>query len=210
MNAGPVPHRIVTERVTIRAYEATDAEAMQAVMQVNHERLREWMPWAWDEPQSLDTRRGLLRMFRAKFDAGQDFTMGMFDRTTGTLLGGTGLHPRGVPGTIEVGYWLAADAVGKGLMREVAAALTQVACGLDLAQQVEIHCDPTNSRSRAVPRALGFSLMGVRAEPEGSSVGRVLTEIWAIDSVQLAHAPLAAFPRPILADDLGNQIPWPA
>ncbi|WP_062208004.1 GNAT family N-acetyltransferase [Demequina oxidasica] len=204
-----VPHRIVTERVAVRAYEVTDAEAMDAAMAVNHVRLREWMPWAWDEPQSIETRRNLLAHFRTRFDAGEDFTMGMFDRSSGALLGGTGLHPRAEPGLLEIGYWLAADAEGRGLMREVAAALTQVALGVAGADRVQVCCDPANTRSRGVPQSLDYARVGVRTEPPGAEVGRELTEVWAMTAVA-PDSPVTAFPRPSLADADGEDIAWPA
>ncbi|WP_061964453.1 GNAT family N-acetyltransferase [Demequina aurantiaca] len=204
-----VPHRVVTERVVIRAYEVTDAEEMDAVMVANHVRLREWMAWAWDEPQILETRRNLLRYFRERFDAGEDWTMGMFDRSSGALLGGTGLHPRGEPGLLEIGYWLAADAEGRGLMREVAAALTQVALEVAHANRVQVCCDPANVRSRGVPQSLGYTRVGVRTEPEGAEVGRELTEVWAMTDLS-PDSPVAAYPRPGLADADGRDIAWPA
>jgi len=204
-----VPYRIATTRVVVRAYEVSDAEALESVMLENHERLSEWMPWAWDEPQTLDTRRNLLTYFRKRFDAGEDFTMGMFDGNTGAFLGGTGLHPRDVPDTLEIGYWMAADAVGKGLMQEVAAALTRVALGLGLASRVEIRCDPANLRSRRVPEALGFELERVFAEPADSPLALQLTEVWAVDEACLPGTQVAAYPRPTLADASGSKLPWP-
>jgi len=205
-----VPHLIVTERVVARAYEVADAEAMDAAMKANHLRLREWMPWAWDEPQTIDTRRNLLTMFRTKFDAGEDFMMGMFDRESGALLGGTGLHPRVGPGALEIGYWLKADAEGHGLMTEVAGALTQVALGLGLAERVEIHCDPANERSRAVPTRLGYVREDTRMEPCGTGGEDRLSEIWAIDAGRYAGTLVDSSPRPALADAQERPIAWPS
>ena len=204
-----VPHRIATARVVVRAYEVSDAEALDLVMLENHERLREWMPWAWDEPQTLDTRRNLLEYFRKQLDAGDDFTMGMFDANSSALLGGTGLHPRDAPDTLEIGYWLAADAEGKGLMREAVAALTQVALGLGLASRVEIRCDPANVRSRRVPEALGFTLERVFTEAPDSPYARQLTQVWAVEEPRLSGTRLNEYPRPFMADASGADIPWP-
>ncbi|WP_430867062.1 GNAT family N-acetyltransferase [Demequina aurantiaca] len=209
-HAATVPHRILTGRVETRAYEIADAEALDAAMAANHVRLREWMPWAWDEPQTLETRRNLLSHFRTRFEAGEDFTMGMFDRESGALLGGTGLHPRVGPGVLEIGYWLTADAEGRGLMTEVAGALTQVALGLGLTGRVEIHCDPANTRSRAVPSRLGYVLEDTRPGPAGSADEGRATEYWALELARYAESPLAASPRPALADAAGREIGWPA
>jgi len=208
MDAATVPHRVVTERVVTRAYDTADVEAMAAAMAANQVRLREWLPWAWDEPQTLETRRNLLSYFRTRFDAGEDFTMGMFDRTSGTLLGGTGLHPRVGAGALEIGYWLTADAEGHGLMTEVAGALTQVALGLGLAERVEIHCDPANKRSSAVPTRLGYVLEDTWMGPAGSSEEGRPTEYWVFDVTQFADSHLAAKPRPALADAEERPIAW--
>jgi RimJ/RimL family protein N-acetyltransferase len=56
----------------------------------------------------------------------------------------------------EIGYWISATHINQGLATEISAALTRVAfeiCGVD---RVEIHCDPNNVRSAAVPRKLGY------------------------------------------------------
>ena len=50
------------------------------------------MPWAHDEPQSLDEKVALLRLFRGNFDLGQDFVYGVFSADESEVLGGTGLH----------------------------------------------------------------------------------------------------------------------
>lgn len=44
----------------------------------------------------------------------------------------------------------------RGLATELAAALTKVAFEVDKVQRVEIHCDPNNVTSAAIPRVLGF------------------------------------------------------
>jgi RimJ/RimL family protein N-acetyltransferase len=49
------------------------------------------------------------------------------------------------------------DYLNQGLATEASAALTKVAFEIDRVQRVEIHCDPGNVRSAAVPRKLGFT-----------------------------------------------------
>ena len=119
------------------------------------------MPWAHDEPRPLDERIELLRVFRGRFDLGEDFVYGIFTRDESEVVGGSGLHTRVGEGALEIGYWIRASRVGLGLARETAAALTAVAfrvCGVD---RVEIRVDPANGASLRVPRALGFTEEGV-------------------------------------------------
>ena len=56
-----------------------------------------------------------------------------------------------------IGYWIHAAHINQGLATEAAAALTRVAFEVNDVERVEIHCDPANVRSAAVPRKLGYA-----------------------------------------------------
>jgi RimJ/RimL family protein N-acetyltransferase len=169
----PPPYLIRTERLTIRCWEPADAPLLKAAIDASLDHLRPWMPWAHDEPQALDEKVALLRRFRGQFDLDQDFVYGLFERDGEAVVGGAGLHPRVGDDALEIGYWLRAERVGRGLAREATAALTLVAFRVCLVDRVEIHVDPANERSLAVPRALGFTEEGtlrrrLPAGPDGA------------------------------------------
>jgi RimJ/RimL family protein N-acetyltransferase len=109
------------------------------------------------EPTDLQTKVKRLRNMRGKFDLGQDFTYGIFDRDEAHVLGGTGLHLRTDPGAREIGYWIHKNHINRGLATEATAALIKVAFLIDRVDRIEIHCDPENLASAAVPKKLGFS-----------------------------------------------------
>ena len=151
------PYRIATERLVVRCWEPRDAPLLKEAVDSSLDHLREWMPWAHDDPQPLDAKVALLRRFRGNFDLGQDFVYGIFERDESRVAGGTGLHTRPGAGALEIGYWIRADRIGMGLATEVTAGLTRVAfdvCGVD---RVEIHVDPGNAASLAIPRKLGYA-----------------------------------------------------
>ena len=104
----------------------------------------------------MQARVDLLRRFRGEFDLSQNYVYGVFDREETEVLGGTGLHPRGGPGALEIGYWIHVAHINQGLATELSAALTKVAFCLHQVDRVEIHCDPHNVYSTAVPRKLGY------------------------------------------------------
>jgi RimJ/RimL family protein N-acetyltransferase len=153
----PPPYRIVTERLVVRCWDPVDAPLLKEAVDSSLEHLRPWMPWARDEPTPLEDKIQLLRMFRGRFDRDEDFTYGVLDREEKRVLGGTGLHARSGDGALEIGYWIRADSTGRGYAREVTAALTRVAFAVSGVVRVEIHVDPRNERSLAVPRSLGFA-----------------------------------------------------
>ena len=152
---GPA-YRIETRRLIVRCWQPTDAALLKAAIDASLDHLRPWMPWAEDEPQDLSAKVERLRSWRGKFDLDQDFVYGIFGPDEKDVMGSSGLHTRVGEGAREIGYWIHVDHINQGLATEVAAALTKVAFEVDGVLRVEIHCDPQNVRSAAVPWKLGF------------------------------------------------------
>jgi len=154
------PYRIRTERLLLRCWNPSDAALLKDAIDSSLENLGRWMPWAREEPTSVEEKAELLRGFRGRFDLGQDFVYGIFDLDEAEVVGGTGLHTRAGDDALEIGYWIRDSRVGNGFASEAAAALTRVAfevCGVD---RVEIRVDPANTASLAIPRRLGFDEEG--------------------------------------------------
>jgi RimJ/RimL family protein N-acetyltransferase len=149
------PYRIVTNRLVLRCYDPADAPLVKDAVDSSLEHLSPWMPWA-QAPTSLDETIALLRSFRAQFDLDQNWIYGIFSSDGSEVLGGTGLHARVAAGGLEIGYWIRASRTGAGLATEAAAVLTRVAIELCRVDRVEIHVEPDNAASLAVPRKLGF------------------------------------------------------
>jgi RimJ/RimL family protein N-acetyltransferase len=162
------PYRIETKRLVIRCYDPADAPLIKEAVDSSLDHLKAWMPWARFEPQPLEAKVALARSFRAGFDADEEYVYGVFARDESRLLGGSGLHPRGGPASLEIGYWVRRDALRQGIATEVTAVLAQVAFVVCRAERVDVQIDPENERSQGVPRKLGFTLEGTlrrRLEP---------------------------------------------
>jgi RimJ/RimL family protein N-acetyltransferase len=154
------PYRIETERLVIRCYEPEDAPLLKAAVDSSIEHLLPWMPWARFEPQSVEDKVELLRSFRGQFDLDQNYIYGIFSPDETEQLGGSGFHKRGNEGSLEIGYWVAASAIGRGIATEVTAAQTRAAFELAGVDRIDIQVEPTNDRSLAIPRKLGFTEEG--------------------------------------------------
>jgi len=152
----PPPYRIESERLVIRCWDPQDAPLLKDAVDTSLDHLRSWMPWAHDEPQTLDEKIDLLRSFRGRFDAGEAFVYGVFSSDEREVLGGSGLHRRVGDRALEIGYWLRASAVGRGFATEATAALTRVAFEICEVDRVEIRVDAENLRSLNIPRRLGY------------------------------------------------------
>jgi RimJ/RimL family protein N-acetyltransferase len=154
------PYRIETERLVIRCYEPEDAPLLKAAVDSSIEHLLPWMPWARFEPQSVADKVELCRMFRGQFDLDQNYIYGIFSPDETEQLGGSGFHKRANEGSLEIGYWVAASAMGRGIATEVAAVQTRAGFELAGLDRIDIQVEPTNERSIAIPRKLGFTEEG--------------------------------------------------
>ncbi len=152
----PAPYQIETERLVIRCYEPRDAPLLKESVDSSLEHLQAWMPWAHDEPQTVEQKLELTKLFRSDFDTKENFTYGIFAADESELLGGTGLHGRIGPGGLEIGYWIRASATRQGIATESSAALTRVGFEVCRADRIEIRIEPRNEASFGIPRKLGF------------------------------------------------------
>ena len=160
MPQSPPPYRVETDRLVLRCYDPRDAPLLKDAVDRSAEHLRPWMPWVPDEPEELQVVVDRLRLFRGQFDLDQNWIYGIFAPDESRVDGGTGLHPRGGDGSIEIGYWVAADALRRGIATEVTAVLTRVAFELCGYERVDLQIEPRNEASARVPRKLGFTHEG--------------------------------------------------
>ncbi len=188
---GPI-YRICSQRLVIRCWHPSDAPLLKKAIDQSREHLKPWMPWAHGEPEDVDKYIERLRGFRGKFDLNQDYVFGIFDLAEQLVLGGTGLHTRVGAGAREIGYWIHQDHIGIGLATETVSALLKVAMIVEGMHRVEIHCDPNNVRSLAVPKKLGFTLEAVLKKRQCSLNQWLDVMIWTMFADQFYSSSAAA------------------
>jgi RimJ/RimL family protein N-acetyltransferase len=212
MSGYRIPSRIETERLVIRRYVEADAEQLAAVVTANIDHLKRFMEWIKHEPQSVEQRREWIAEVNRKFDAGEDYTLGIFEREAGggasTYIGGTGFHVKTEPDRLEIGYWIDKDHEGKGLVTEAAAALTRVALEYAGAEIVDITHAPANERSAAIPQRLGYNREADSLDVCHDS-GEMLPSVrWRAHADTLVSEALASTPRPHVFAADGTPRAW--
>jgi len=189
------PYRIRTERLLLRCWNPWDAPLLKDAIDSSLENLGRWMPWAREEPTSVEEKAELLRSFRGRFDLGQDFVYGIFDLDETEVVGGTGLHTRAGDDALEIGYWIRDSRVGNGYASEASAALTRVAFEACRVDRVEIRVDPANATSLAIPRRLRFGEEGtLRRRLPGGPDGPSDLIIFSLFAHEATGTPAAEIP----------------
>jgi ribosomal-protein-serine acetyltransferase len=170
------PSRLASGPLVLRRWTLDDVTTLAAAVIDSVHHLRPWMPWAADEPIDLEARRAIVRTWSERWDAGTDFTYGMW--AEGTVVGGCGLHAR-LPGPgLEIGYWVHAGHVRRGYATAAAAGLTSAAFEVPELAYVEIHHDKANIASGRVPPALGFIRIGEERRERRAPLESGTTVLW--------------------------------
>ena len=162
----------------LRALEPWQAEEFAAYVEEQRPHLRPWLPWAVSVCDERSAREFLQRYAdRQACDEGRIYAI--WD--AGRMVGGTLFRVFDAAGGMcEIGVWLSADAVGRGLVTRAARAMVDWAVQERGIRRVEWHCVPENLPSRAVAERLGMTLEGVQRQAFEHD-GRLWdVELWAL------------------------------
>ncbi|WP_243302703.1 GNAT family N-acetyltransferase [Geothrix oryzisoli] len=141
-----------------------DARPLFALVDANRDRLRRWLPWPDANRSLLDSRAYILRV-RAQEKLGTALSFGLWWK--GSLVGVAGfvwIDPANR--SAGIGYWLAREAEGHGLMTAAVSALTRHGFHTLKLNRIEIRAGVRNRRSRAIPERLGFCHEGTLRQSE--------------------------------------------
>jgi len=150
---------------SLRLFEESDADELYALVDRNRAHLEPWMPWVPGVRGPADQLE-FIRASRRQVADNDGFQVGIVT-ADGALAGTAGFH--GVSWlnrATSIGYWLGAEAQGRGLMTAAVRALIDHAFGAWALHRVVIEAAVDNARSRAIPERLGFREEGVRREAE--------------------------------------------
>jgi RimJ/RimL family protein N-acetyltransferase len=164
LNSPPARIRLGDD-LFLRELHINDAATVARAVRESLEHLEPWMPWAGEESTQETFQRTRLRGARLKAQKGEEWGYGLFSGDDASLIGAFGLMADKWPATVEIGYWVHVDAIGRGRATRAARALTNAALALDGFGTVCIRCDEANVRSAAVPRKLGYTLARIEARP---------------------------------------------
>ena len=148
--------------VELRILEERDAEQVFAAVDANRDHLRQWLPWV-DATHHPEHTREFIRKSLEQFARNEGFSAGI--RIDGAVAGAIGFLPiNWTHRKAEIGYWLAKEHEGKGVMTDCARVVVQHALEELQLHRVEIRCVAGNLRSAAVANRLGFQEDGILRE----------------------------------------------
>lgn len=154
------PHSFETERLLIRLPLPGDGEVVHDAVMDSIEELKVWMSWANPPPTKEETEAS-IRKAHSQFLDRTDLRFHLFEKTTKTFIGSSGLHRMDWQARrFEVGYWCRSTFTGQGYMTESVRGITVFAFQILQANRIEIKCSERNLKSKKVAERLGFQFEG--------------------------------------------------
>lgn len=178
------------DEIELRAFARRDTAALFAVAEANRDHLRPWMDWV-DRTRSPKDLRAFIEGAISRRRRGIGLPMGIWYR--GALVGTAGFNEIDWRDRkTEIGYWLAADHQGRGIVTRCCRALVRLGFDRLGLNRIEIRVAPANRRSRAVPRRLGFTQEGVLRESERVNAGYHSSVVYGLLRTDPAAKPARA------------------
>jgi ribosomal-protein-serine acetyltransferase len=103
----------IDDDLELRMLEERHAQELFEVIDRDREDLRTWLPWV-DGSRSADDITAFIRSAGQELAAGRGLTCGIWHH--GRLVGTIGLRVDPAHHSGEIGYWLAREARGQGIM----------------------------------------------------------------------------------------------
>jgi ribosomal-protein-serine acetyltransferase len=149
---------------TLRLFEESDADELFALIERNRAHLEPSMPWI-PATRSPEDSLAFIRVTRRQVADNDGLQLAIV--RDGAIAGVAGYHRVDWANrATSIGYWLSADAQGRGTITDAVRALVDHAFGAWELERVEIVAAVGNTRSRAIPERLGFREEGVRRHAE--------------------------------------------
>ncbi len=154
----------VNQEIALSLLNDVDSDELFRLVDSDRARLRQWLPWV-DYEESPEDSLDFIQRAQRQYEVHEGFQLGI--RYQGQIAGVVGYHTINWPNRhVEIGYWLGGSFEGKGIMTRACSALLTYAFDELMLNRVEIQCAVGNTRSRAIPRRLGFTLEGIRRKSE--------------------------------------------
>lgn len=149
----------VDEHILLRTYKDDDATALFEVIHANRAHLRPWLDWV-DVTTKPEHSVEFIKDARMQEDFQKGMALGIFFNDE--IIGGVGmLHWDHQLRKANVGYWIAKDFEGKGIVSKSLRFFLNFLFEKINLHKVEIHFVASNKRSAALAEKLGAKVEGI-------------------------------------------------
>ena len=162
----------VDESLKLEQLRLGDAERVFALTVKDRVYLSEYLPWP-QHTKTVDDSREFINLILQKRSSRQEYGYGI--RYDGEIVGHISLMHMNDEKRPEIGYWIASELSGKGIMTRVTIALTNFALDKLGIPGIIIRAEPSNIASNKVAEKAGYKFVGQEDED------RKTLNVWSIN-----------------------------
>jgi ribosomal-protein-serine acetyltransferase len=152
----------VRENLSLRPRTIKDAPQVFEVIDKGRKYLREWLLWV-DSTVSVEDIELIIKQEIENEQKDENFSWGIF--WDNDFIGRVAINSiNKFSDSAQIGYWLAEEWQGKGIMTDCVRAVTDYCFNELNLNSVVISCADGNKKSRAIPERLKFGQWGVLQE----------------------------------------------
>ncbi|MDC7242145.1 MAG: GNAT family protein [Spirochaetales bacterium] len=151
-------YRYIDNEVQLCLLSPEHTQSLFILTEQNRAWLRRWLPWL-DSIQKPGDTEYFINSCLKRFAASEQLTCGILYQKN--LCGVAGFNRFDYhTGTAYIGYWLAENHTGRGIMTRTVRELENIAFRDKGLEKVEIHCAVENRASRKIPLRLSYKEEG--------------------------------------------------
>ena len=154
----------IDDALELRQVQAHEHQEMYELVDQNRIQLREWLPWV-DYMSAPGQYVPIIKDWVEMNDAHEALTLGVYYK--GELAGMCGFNRIvGLSRRAEIGYWLAEEYTGTGIMTKAVKGLIDYGFSELGLHRIEIIAGVENKKSRKIPERLKFTEEAVMRDYE--------------------------------------------
>ncbi|MCX4026567.1 GNAT family N-acetyltransferase [Endozoicomonas sp. SM1973] len=154
----------VNKTIKLELVHPAIAQQLYKLVESNRAYLSEWLPWV-SKAESIEDYESFIKQVLYDYAAGKKMACSiLFEGKLVGVCGFNAIEP--VLKRAEIGYWIASEYQGKGIVTQVCQKLIEIAFDYYNVDKVQISAAKDNIRSRAICERLGMNLEGIITNQE--------------------------------------------
>jgi len=169
----------------LREIQMSDSAFIFSIIDKDREYLREWLPFVDDTRMVEDTENFIKSVLAGPADRIETVYVIIYENQPAGLIGYRNTDRANHK--TELGYWIAKDLQGKGIVTKACKALINFAFEIFNMNRIQICVSIDNHKSKAIPLRLGFKFEGIQRAGEYLNDHFTNLEIYSMLRSEWAH-----------------------
>ncbi|PLX05908.1 MAG: N-acetyltransferase [Marinilabiliales bacterium] len=172
---------LIDKNIVIRKLIESDTKDIFNTIDSQREYLGEWLPFV-EDTKEISYTQDFVDSVIESMDRTQDYIFTIrYDSKFAGIIGFKGTDSQNKK--TEIGYWLAQEFQGKGLVSRAVKILTEFAFGPMNMNRVQIKVAVKNYKSKNIPERLGYKLEGIERNGE-LLTGGIFTDLYVYSKLK--------------------------